>query len=61
MKNDFITIGGATEDITFYTTEGVVIDNSKDLLRQKLLAFEYGAKIKIDAAYSTNASCRNRS
>ncbi len=53
MKYDIITIGGATEDITFYTSEGVLIDNKKDILRQKLLAFEYGAKIKIDKAHST--------
>ena len=53
MKYDIITIGGATEDITFSTSEGILIDNQKDLLRQKLLAFEYGAKIKIDSSYSS--------
>lgn len=53
MKYDIITIGGATEDITFYTDEGVLIDNKEDILRQRLLAFEYGAKIQIDKAYST--------
>jgi ribokinase len=53
MKYDVITIGGATEDITFYTKEGVLIDNKEDILRQKLLAFEFGAKLKIDRAYST--------
>jgi len=53
MKFDFITIGGATEDMTFYTKEGVLIDNKKDILRQKLLAFEYGAKLQIDKGYST--------
>ena len=53
MKYDIITIGGATEDITFYTNEGILIDNKKDILRQKLLAFEYGAKIQIDRSYST--------
>jgi len=52
MPYDMITIGGATEDITFYTKEGVLIDNKKDLTRQKLLAFEYGAKIKIDKSFS---------
>lgn len=51
-KRDVITIGGATEDITFYTNEGVLIENKKDLLRQKLLAFEYGAKIKVDKSFS---------
>jgi sugar/nucleoside kinase (ribokinase family) len=47
MKYEIITIGGATEDITFYTDEGILIDNHRDILRQKLLAFEYGAKIVI--------------
>ena len=48
MKYDFITIGGAAEDITFVTTEGVLVDNKKDILRQELLGFEYGAKVEID-------------
>lgn len=48
MKYKIITIGGATRDITFITDQGLLIDNHKDLLRQKLLAFEYGAKIKVD-------------
>ena len=53
MKYDIITIGGATKDYTFYTHEGILIDNKKDILRQRLLAFEYGAKIQVDKAYST--------
>lgn len=48
MKYDFITIGGSTEDITFFTQEGVLMDNKDDILRQKLLCFEYGAKINIE-------------
>lgn len=52
MKYDIITIGGATEDITLFTREGILIENKKDILRQKLLAFEYGAKIKIDKSRS---------
>jgi len=51
MKNHIITVGGATRDTTFFTDEGVLIDNQRDVLRQKLLAFEYGAKIKIDRFY----------
>ena len=53
MKYDVITIGGATEDITFYTNEGILINNKKDVLRQRLLAFEYGAKLQIDKSHST--------
>lgn len=52
MKYDFITIGGANEDITFYTDEGILINNKKDPLKQKLLAFEYGAKIKVDRSFA---------
>jgi 2-dehydro-3-deoxygluconokinase len=47
MNYDFLTIGGLTEDIVFFTDEGVLVDNKEDILRQKLLAFEYGAKINI--------------
>ncbi|MFH1744814.1 MAG: PfkB family carbohydrate kinase [bacterium] len=53
MKYDFITVGGATEDISLYTSEGILIDNKKDILRQKLFAFEYGAKLKVDKSFST--------
>lgn len=53
MKYDFITLGGTTEDITFYTNEAVMLDNKKDVLMQKLMAFEYGAKLRIDKSYST--------
>ena len=48
MKFDFITIGGSTRDISFFTNKGVLIKNPKNILSQELLAFEYGAKIKVD-------------
>ncbi|HTX87196.1 MAG TPA: carbohydrate kinase family protein [Candidatus Nanoarchaeia archaeon] len=48
MKYDFIAVGGAVEDITFYTEEGVMIDNKDDLLKQKLVGFELGAKIRVE-------------
>ena len=53
MKHEFITLGGATEDITFYTKEGEIIYNKNDILKQRLIAFEYGAKLRIDRSYST--------
>jgi ribokinase len=53
MKYDFITIGGSTEDITVYTREGQIIDNPEDILQQRLIAFEFGAKLKVDRAYTT--------
>lgn len=45
---DIITIGGATKDISFSVSEGVLINNRRDLLRQELLAFERGSKIRVD-------------
>ncbi|PIT94258.1 hypothetical protein COT98_04570 [Candidatus Falkowbacteria bacterium CG10_big_fil_rev_8_21_14_0_10_39_9] len=53
MKYDVITIGGGTEDFSFYTHAGLVLRSKKDVLHQKLIAFEYGAKIGIDRVYST--------
>lgn len=47
---DVITIGGATRDITFITDKGRVIETPENLTEQKLLGFEYGAKINSDEA-----------
>ena len=44
-KYDVITIGGATQDIMYYTDDAEIIKNKKNILKQKLIAFEYGAKI----------------
>ena len=44
-KFDIVTIGSAVKDITFYTDKGRVIPTPQNLTSQKLLAFEYGAKI----------------
>lgn len=44
-KFDVITIGGATQDIMYYTDDAEIINNKKNILKQKLIAFEYGAKI----------------
>ena len=50
MKNlKILTIGGATQDITFSTDSVVLKNNPQDLTRQKLMSFEFGAKINIDS------------
>ncbi len=53
LKNKITTIGGATKDIMFYTDDMLLIDNKKDLLRQKLIAFEYGAKLYSNDVFLT--------
>ncbi len=58
-KFDVITIGGATEDVFFTVDDFVLINNSKDLLQKKLMAFEYGAKVgipDISVAYGGGAA-----
>ena len=49
-KFDVISIGGATKDILFYSKEGELISTG-NMTKQKLLAFEYGAKISADRIY----------
>lgn len=44
-KKSITVVGGITQDIIFYTDQALLINNKKDLLRQKLIAFEYGAKL----------------
>jgi len=52
MKHvDVVTVGSAIKDVMFYTNEGELITNKKNVTAQKLLAFEYGAKIEIDELY----------
>lgn len=48
---DLITIGGATVDISFYSKEGELV--SAGGAKQKMLAFEYGAKVVADRVFTT--------
>jgi len=50
MKNfDIVTIGGAMRDIFFSTKEGKVLLNQENPLCNRMIAFELGAKIYVDA------------
>ncbi len=51
LKKAITVIGGSTRDIMYYTDQALILNNKKDLLRQKLIAFEYGAKIHSDKVY----------
>ncbi|MFH1366569.1 MAG: carbohydrate kinase family protein [Patescibacteria group bacterium] len=44
-KFQIVTIGGATRDINFFTRRAKVIATPEDLTSQKMIAFEYGAKL----------------
>jgi ribokinase len=52
-RNRILTIGGSTVDLIFYTDSGEVINNPSDLTKQKLIAFEYGAKVIANESYFT--------
>lgn len=47
---DVITFGGATRDIFFKTSDGVILPNPKDD-KEKMLGFKYGQKIITDNAH----------
>ena len=58
-KCDIVAIGGATEDQFFSVDDYVMINNGSDLLRKKVLGFEYGAKIgilELDTAFGGGAA-----
>ncbi len=47
MKFDLVAVGGTTEDQFFSVDDYMLINNKQDLLRKKILGFEYGSKIGI--------------
>ncbi len=47
-KVEVVTVGAALKDVTMASDQISVINNKKDLTRQKLMAMEYGAKIAVD-------------
>ncbi|MEK7653167.1 MAG: carbohydrate kinase family protein [Patescibacteria group bacterium] len=51
-KYEVISVGGVTRDILFYSGEGELLKTG-NLTKQRLLAFEYGAKILADKIYLT--------
>ena len=50
---DVITIGGSVRDVSFYTSGGQFIATPHNLTAQRMLAFEYGAKINVREAHFT--------
>lgn len=52
-KFDVISIGGAVKDHTLYVSGGKIFSTPQNLTAQKMIAFEYGAKIKTNEAYLT--------
>lgn len=51
LKFNVLTIGGAVKDITFYTNQGKIFSTPNNLTAQKMIAFEYGAKIDTKEIY----------
>ena len=52
-KFDIITIGGSTEDISFYIDDYYLIENQASAAGNELLAFDYGTKVGVAKADST--------
>ncbi len=52
-----ICLGSACKDIFFPTSEGKIMDTPEDLLAKKKIAFELGAKYKIEERFETLGGC----
>jgi len=52
-KYQFVTVGGATRDFMFYDPKAKFLFTPENVVRQKSLCFEYGAKIQVDETYIT--------
>jgi len=52
-----ICIGSACKDIFFPTEEGIITNTPEDLMSQKKIAFELGAKYKIETRYESLGGC----
>jgi sugar/nucleoside kinase (ribokinase family) len=52
-----ICIGSACKDVFFPTDEGKIVETPKELLSQKKIEFELGAKYKIEERYEVLGGC----
>lgn len=52
-----ICIGAATQDVFFPTSEGVVVETPEDIVCQKKIYFELGAKYHIEDRFETLGGC----
>ena len=52
-----LCIGSATKDIFFPTSEGIIVETPDDILSQKKITFELGAKYQIENRYETLGGC----
>lgn len=52
-----ICIGSACKDIFFPTAEGHIIETPKDILSQRKIQFELGAKYKVEDRFETIGGC----
>ena len=53
IRKQITVIGSCTQDIMFYTDQAVLMTNPRDIVRQRLIGFEYGAKIHSREVYLT--------
>jgi sugar/nucleoside kinase (ribokinase family) len=55
--NQIICIGSSCKDTFFPTEEGIIVDTPNDLMAQKKISFELGAKYKINQVYEAPGGC----
>ena len=55
--NKIICIGSACKDVFFPTSEGRIVETPDEILSQKKIEFELGAKYKIEDRYEALGGC----
>ncbi|TSC77029.1 MAG: ribokinase [Parcubacteria group bacterium Gr01-1014_31] len=48
---DIVTVGTLVRDVTMFTTQGQVLKTPGNLTAQRMIGFEYGAKIRVPQAH----------
>ncbi|HEX8973894.1 MAG TPA: carbohydrate kinase family protein [Patescibacteria group bacterium] len=56
-KTSVLAIGSVTKDIFLPTNEGIIVETPEDLLSQRKISFELGAKYHIKDRHETSGGC----
>lgn len=51
QRFDVVTIGSVIRDVTMYTNQGIVFRTPENITAQRVIGFEYGAKVRVPQAH----------
>ncbi|MDD5110259.1 MAG: carbohydrate kinase family protein [Patescibacteria group bacterium] len=51
QRFDVVTVGSVIRDVTMYTNQGIVFRTPENITTQRVIGFEYGAKVRVPQAH----------